>query len=289
MAAANLDACEPDETLWTIADAISEVLAIEGSVVRSWAAAGIAVRAVYMRGRGRCEVSDLERPLVYVNVEDNAFTQHFTVAHEIAHLLLSSLPSSRVSGLSHRAEEALCDEFAQRVIVPPSGLAAALAGDRSPTPERVLRLCGHFRANPSTMLRALSEQRLREHTTYLLARLRVHPRRPGVVGFRIDSVSGRGELFWPYKTRVENVGLVNLAASGEQARHGQYIDGCEDEVIVPLSRVTPNGENVAAGPVSWLAARQGRGEPYLLARIDGSRMRMTRVKRKSGETSTSRV
>ncbi|MGA9285248.1 MAG: ImmA/IrrE family metallo-endopeptidase [Solirubrobacteraceae bacterium] len=279
MAATDSASTDIREALREVAQEISGARGREGPPARRWAGAGIEVRAVRMRGHGRCDVSDRATPLVQVNAADNAYTQHFTIAHEVGHLLLGSLPVEQLREISHRDEEDICDEFAQRVIVPPDELADALAGDGAPGPRKVLQLCGAFEANPSTVLRALGDQLHLDRTAYLLARLRTHYLRPEVMGFRIDAASGPGALFWPYETRIENVGLRTLAADGTAAEHGAFIEGEEERLAVPLSKVdAATGDNAAIGPAHWQAARQGRVEPYLLVRIDCSQLRRSRLK-----------
>jgi hypothetical protein len=251
----------------------------EGSLRRRWAQVGVELRLARMQGRGRCEITADETPVVYVNDADRLPTQEFTVAHEIAHLLLGSLPPERLRDLSHGQEEKLCDDFARRVLVPPDELAAELAGDERPSPRRVLELCGRFGASTSTVLRALGHQLDLEHTAYVLARFRTHYRRPTVAGFRLGAVSGPTWLFWPYETRIENVGLENLAAAGTNAVHGEFFDGVEAELSIPLARVDRStGHNTMVGPGGWLAVRQGlASEPYVLARVDCSLLRGVRI------------
>jgi hypothetical protein len=251
----------------------------EGSLGRRWAQIGVELRLARMQGRGRCEITADESPVVYVNDTDRLQTQEFTVAHEVAHLLLGSLPPERLRDLSYDQEEKLCDDFARRVLVPTDEFAAELAGDERPSPRRVLELCGTFGASTSTILRALGHQLDLEDTAYVLARFRTHYRRPAVVGFRLDAVSGPARLFWPYETRIENVGLENLATAGAGAGHGEFFDGIEAELSVPLARVDRRtGHNTMVGPAGWLAVRQGLGsEPYVLARVDCSLLRGARI------------
>jgi len=216
---------------------------------------------------------------VQVNVKDNDYTQQFTVAHEVGHLLLGSVPRDRLRELSHQGEELLCDRFARQVIVPPDELAQALGGNVEPNPLEVLRLCGTFEANPSTMLRALGEDLCLDYSAYLLARLRGHYQRPAVAGFRIDAATGPADLFWPFEMRIEKVGLDRLATAGRAANHGEFIEGDDERLAVRLGKVdAATGDNFAIGPARWEAVRQGREAPYLLARIDCSCLQRTRLR-----------
>jgi hypothetical protein len=236
---------------------------------RRWVSSGVTVKPVGMRGRGRCDVSCPERS-IYVNRSDNRQTQQFTVAHEIGHLLLSSLPANRLREMSLREEEDLCDEFAHRVIVPPAELAHKLAGE-IPLPEWVLRLCGDFEANPSTMVRALGGQLDLARHAYLLARLRPHYLRPAITGFRVDAAAGPNGLFWPQHQRIEGLGLRALADAAREAPHGAFFEGNDERMVVPLARVdVKTRHNAMVGGVRWQGVRQGRKEPYVLALIDCS-------------------
>jgi hypothetical protein len=249
-----------------------------------WIASGVTVRPMGMRGRGRCDVSRPE-PVLYVNRSDNRQTQNFTVAHEIGHLLLSSLPAERLREISFREEEELCDEFAQRVIVPPDELASKLEGE-APLPERFLRLCGEFEANPSTMVRALRGQLDLERRAYLLARLRPHYLRPAVTGFRVDAAAGPRALFWPQDQRIERLGLRELAEAATGARHGAFFEGGDKRVVVPLVKVdVETRHNAMGGPVRWRAVRLGRKEPYVLALIDCSELVGERLAKEGADRS----
>jgi IrrE N-terminal-like domain len=266
------------EVLSGVAQEISDARNPEGSPAARWASAGIEVRVVRLHTRGYCEIDGRAVPLVHVSSRDNSAAQHFTIAHEVGHLLLASLPDSRRAGISRREEERICNDFAQRLIVPPARLARELDGEHAPSPEKVLALCGTFQANPSTMLRALDAQRCLKETAYLLARLRAHYRRPAALGFRIDASAGPETLFWPLDTRIEKLGLTNLALNAASASHGELFDGTDDAIEVRLAKVDrQTGQNGATGPADWRAVRQGRDSPYLLARVDCSSLQATRM------------
>jgi hypothetical protein len=252
-----------------LASEIADACPRGAKATRRWAATGLSVREAPMRGRGRCDVS-ADAPVLYINRIDNRYAQHFTVAHEIGHLLLNSFSPERLRGVSHRQEEDLCDEFAQRVVVPPDELAAELNGE-PPALDQVLRICGLFEANPGTVVRALGSQLHLDRYAYLLARWRGHYRRPGILGFRIDAAAGPEALYWPLHQRVEGLGLEDLAKAAEEAEHGAFFEGFDEKVTVQLRKVeTRSRHNVMTGPVRWQAVRQGRKRPYLLAIADCS-------------------
>jgi IrrE N-terminal-like domain len=280
LATAGQGPCTLRSALHEIAREVSDRCPVDRSRTRRWQETGIEVRKVPMRGRGRCWIGDTGGPFVEVNATDNPATQQFTVAHELAHLLLGSLPPEQLAGFSRRQEEGLCDEFARHVIIPPHQLADALAGDDEPLPSTVLKLCGTFGANPSAILRALSTQLPLEQMAYLFATWRHHYRRRDVVGFRIDAVAGPRGLFWPYETRIETVGLECLARDAATANHAATFDGCEEQLVVQLRRVqSATGANHAVGRARWHALRHGWSRPYLLVRIDCSELRYERLSR----------
>jgi Zn-dependent peptidase ImmA (M78 family) len=259
-----------ERTLEELAENVTAAIRRRPLVDRWWEAAGIRVEARPMRARGRCDTSRPGTPVVVVRSTDNRYAQGFTVAHELAHLLLDQLPVERRGELGYRSVEDLCDQFAQNVIVPPARLSVELdpaAG--APAPAEVLRMCGLFEANPSVMLRALERQLCLRDETYLLARLRGHYRRPAEVGFRVDTTAGNKRLFWPRHTRVAKLGLTKLACDGEQAPHGAHLTGRETRAVIPLARLDRSTEdNAMAGPLSWQAVRQGKSGAYLLALLD---------------------
>jgi Zn-dependent peptidase ImmA (M78 family) len=232
-----------------------------------------------MRTRGRCDTSRSGPPTVLVRWDDNRYAQGFTVAHEVAHLLLERLPLTRRRELGYERVERLCDEFAHNVIVPPAALAAELGPEpAAPSPADTLRLCGLFEANPSVMLRALARQIPLERKTYLLARKRGHYRRPAAVEYRVASTAGGGGLFWPKHIRLSKLGLVNLTAAAETSARGASFHGAEVEVVVQLERLDrETGHNAMAGPVRWQAVAQGRDTPYVLALVDCHEFRGVRV------------
>lgn len=259
------------EVLRWAADEIAGACPRGAFPVQRWERSGVTVREAPMRGRGDCDLS-AETPLVRVNQREHRFVQQFTVAHEIGHLLVKALPAERTREISARQEERICDELAQRMVIPPDQLAAELDGQR-PSLERVLRLCGHFEVNPSTFLRALQAQLYLDDEAYLLATWRGHYLRPSVQGFRIYAAAGPPALYWPSDQRIEGMGLRSLAGAAEEAAHGAFFEGRDEEAAIQFRKVDArSGHNAMVGPVAWQAVRQGRSAPYLLARIDCSRL-----------------
>jgi len=279
-----LQSCPPgpegvERTLEELAETVTATLGRQPLAERWWRAAGIQIRERAMRARGRCDTSRVGAPVVLVRSADNRYAQGFTVAHEVAHLLVDQLPFERRSELGYEQVEKLCDGFARNVLVPPARLRAEL-GPRPevPEPSEVLRLCGLFVANPSVVLRSLERELPFDGRTYLLARLRGHYRRPAAIAFRVDATAGTGKLFWPQDIRLAKLGLAVLAGEGERASHGEHFSGRDSEVVIPLARLDRTTDhNAMSGPVSWQAVRQGKGGAYLLALLDTHELRGVRV------------
>ncbi|HEY1616677.1 MAG TPA: XRE family transcriptional regulator [Streptosporangiaceae bacterium] len=76
---------------------------------------------------GVCAV-DPERAtsLVLVNSNDVAERQRFTLAHELAHLVMGGIAHVDAVGGHRTAEEVLCDEFAWNLVLPADGVRAWL-------------------------------------------------------------------------------------------------------------------------------------------------------------------
>jgi hypothetical protein len=245
----------------------------EGSLAEQWRKVGVDVRLTPMGARGQCDPRAHPRR-VLIQDDDQRWAKRFTVAHEVAHLLLAALPGD-LDGVDPGRAERLCDDFALDVVVPRAELAALMEGRDLPEPEGVLRLCRHFAVNPSVVLIALRRQVPFGHHVYLGARWRGHYARPAVADFRIDIATGRLDLFWPFHRRLHGVGLTSLAAQARAADHGAFFDGWDERVVVRL-REPDSGHNAMVGPVRWQAVRQGLRDPYVLARLDTSELRGTR-------------
>jgi hypothetical protein len=233
-----------------------------------WANMGVDVHEVAMVGRGSCSISDPAR-IVYVNRADSVMVQRFTVAHEVAHLLLEGrLAEAGMQGL--RAEERLCDRFAAATLVPRPELIAMLDGlGYPPPPEDILRLCSHFRVNVRPMLFAVGELVADTDSYLLLARLRGHRARPAELAFRVEASAGARHVYLPREQRLASMGLRRLAAAAEGASHGDLISGSDPEVCVELRKLPGDRPSASVwGPVDWRACRVGSKTPYLVAVLD---------------------
>jgi hypothetical protein len=251
--------------LLAIAEEIRSQLVPTRRLAEEWKPLGVDLRLVPMTARGSARQAGGTK-VVFINASDPHELQRFTMAHEVAHLLLTP-PDLERDVLHPAVEERLCETFASELLMPQRQIAQHLGGGR-PTPEDILRLCGEYRVNVRPMMRALGKHIARD-VHLLLARWRGHPRRLEAVAFRIDGSAGDQHLFFPRDQRLSTVGLTNLAYEGGCATHGDCVEGHDEDVVIELRGLDadPPSRSVV-GQVFWQMARQGKDDPYLLAVLD---------------------
>ena len=255
-----------EERLLALVPEIRERLGDARSLGDEWRKVGIDVRAVAMTARGSCSATAVART-VFVNASDPLELQRYTVAHELAHLLLVP-PNGELHLLGRHEEEALCERFACRLLIPAKDVSAQLTAGE-PTPDDVLRLCGKLRLNVGPVVRAVGEQAGSERHHLLFARWRGHPRRPHDRAFRVETAAGNSHVFVPYGQRLSSIGLVELAAKADAAGHGDWLEGADTNVRVHLRGLAGERSSaVAHGPVAWRARRQGVVNPFIVAVLD---------------------
>jgi hypothetical protein len=263
--------------LLALAPEVARTVPRRGPIAAVWGRAGIEVRPRPMRLMGRCR-TDGSR-VVFVRDSDSYPTQRSTVAHELGHLLLGTLPDAHRAAIPHVKEEHLCNDFACAVVVPKGELVERLGGARLPTPDDVLDLCGEFVASPRQMLAAVKRDVALGSSAYVVARKRGHYRRPDATDFRLDGAVGPPRLFWPPDQRLRTMGLVQLADAAHRAARGASFRGRDERAVVSLVRRDErSGDNAVAGPVDWMAVVQGMSTPYVLARLDCSELRLTTLR-----------
>jgi hypothetical protein len=251
--------------LLALAPVIRPLLTRTPSPAEEWAPLDVRVIAVAMAGRGSCSPADGSRT-IFVNEADPHELQRFTVAHELAHLLLTP-PSARMSILRPADEEGICESFASELLIPSAMIARST--QTPPTPEDLLRLCGKFRVNVRPMLRAVGRQMGIGPYHLLLARWRGHWRRPHDVAFRIEASAGNPHVFIARDQRLLSMRLSTLATEGYAAEHGSLLEGFDECVTIGLCGLPgPRSSAVIGGRVSWQAIRQGLRNPYLLVVLD---------------------
>ena len=233
-----------------------------------WAGLGIEVRPAKMRARGLCSGREDSR-VVIVNADDPYEIQRFTVAHEVAHLLLTNERLRRMP-FSPREEESLCERFAGQLLIDREVLGGALRkADGPPHPEELLRLCGRLRVNVRPIQIAAGEALADTPYCVLLARYRGHWRRPQEIAFRVESIAGARHTYLPRHQRLASAGLARLARGAEEADHGALLEGSDRSVGIGLRGLGPSrSSSTAWGRVDWRATVQGREAPFLLAVLD---------------------
>lgn len=257
-----------EERLLELADPLRERLVPDRSLSAEWGPLGVEVREVSMLGRGSCS-SDPDSRTIFVNCDDKPALQRFTVAHELAHLLLSG-GAADAAGLRPRDEERLCDRFASAMLIPPSELDDALRSlGGPPGPDDLVRLCGRFRVNVRPIMFAMGARLENTDSFLLLARLRGHRRRPAELAFRVVATAGRRHAFMPREQRIASLGLVNLAAAAAEADHGALLRGRDSEAVIGLRGLPRDrSSDTIVGAVDWQAFKLGLEAPYVVAIID---------------------
>lgn len=99
---------------------------------------------------------DALAPLIFINGADSKAAQMFTLAHELAHLLLgeSGLSDAEMSTLPQRGIETWCNHVAAELLVPMQSLLAVLDEHESLL-DTMQRLARHFKVSSLVILRRL--------------------------------------------------------------------------------------------------------------------------------------
>jgi len=254
--------------LLALADQFRTHLVESRSLRSEWARLGIDVREVAMRGRGICSAGSSSR-VVYVNKDDRHELRRFTVAHELAHLLLATSEQRRKPFAPFQEEE-LCEQFACALLIERAALQGKLdALGAPPGPRELLELCGQFRVNIRPILYAVGEELADTAYRLLLARWRGHRRRPEELAFRVEASAGSRHVFFPRDQRLLSLGLRDLADRAQRAPHAMLLAGLDTDVTIALRNLS--GEQSSAtkhGLVAWQAVRLGHDTPLLLTVLD---------------------
>lgn len=233
----------------------------------AWRALGVKVVQRDLQSlSGYCEPKSREL-LVIVRALDNARRQRFTVAHEIAHLLMGQVPCAAI-GLMPKAEERLCDRFASRLLVPRGDLAAQLAR-RNGEPEDILALSERYGVSVSVTLAACGEWLKARRRLIVAASVRAHPKREEEIALRVFRFHSSPYLM-PEDGRLSSLGLGELADAVE-AGGGGTRSGHTSRLTLRLWRPegTPRSGN-AKGPAAWRALTVP--STLTLVQIDTSRL-----------------
>ena len=268
-----IDRAGLDDWLMGLAEPLGRRLARIGSLPDEWVPLGVDVRTVSMSGHGSCSVAGDSR-IIYVNRKDELPLQRFTVAHELAHLLLGGRLAAEGGAAGVWQEERLCDRFASAILIPAEELSAGLeACGVPPGPDDILRFCGQFRVNVRPVVFAVGE-RLKDSTTFLLlARFRGHWQRPAELAFRVEATAGARHAFFPHGQRLVSLGLDHLVAAAERASHKDLFAGVDPNAVLGLRGLSgKRSSDTVSGPIAWRACRLGHDTPYVVAVLDLSEL-----------------
>jgi IrrE N-terminal-like domain len=242
--ARDVDAVE--HRLVSVAADMARYLERSKTGLKQWKRLGVHAVVADIVASGGCRQDGSER-VVFVSRRDDPRRRRFTVAHEIAHLLLKDIRGSVRIGRAR--EERLCDIFAAHLLVPRSDLERVLEADGEIDTSRVFELCNRFGVSLQPMLIALGPY-LDDDRALLVAREAGHPRRPEVVDFRFHAAAAK-IAYLPRHQRVRSVGLDGLCAWAKEAVGGERA-GC-DVAVLELRRAGAPTSGVAEGPVRWSA------------------------------------
>jgi hypothetical protein len=192
-------------------------------------------------------------PVVAVTARDHPRTQRYTVAHELAHLLIGDL-DRRQLGLSTRVEEEICEAFASNLLIPRDDLDSCLKNFED-EPADLLALVRRYDVSLSALLTAAGARLAdREVVAFAVSR-RGHRKRPEEIALRVHR-SQCGPYLMPEEVRLASLGFSHLDHCLAQLDVGADIAGSEVSVDLRLWRPGAKMRSgTATGPVSWRARR----------------------------------
>jgi IrrE N-terminal-like domain len=139
--------------------------------------------------------------------------RRFTLAHELAHVLLNRDETGSL-GIGGETEEDLCELFARRALAPPALVREYL--DEAGFPIRLADInafADRFRISLRASLVVLDEIfPARWPVAFAAASWREHPRGDGVMGMRIDVFAADRRFFLPIDCRLSTLGYSSLEA-----------------------------------------------------------------------------
>ena len=111
-------------------------------------------------------LSDPLAPVIFINASDSLGAQHFTLAHELAHIWLgeSAISAPDDSADPNHASELWCNSAAAEFLVPLQEMRRVL-GDRDPI-ESLEQLGRHFKVSDQVILRRLDTAREIDRRTF---------------------------------------------------------------------------------------------------------------------------
>lgn len=184
---------------------------------------------------------------------DGKRERRFTLAHELAHVVLNATEHTTVD-ISREEEEKLCNLFARRALMPPAMIRKHLEQNGVPTDlADIKRFAAHFRVTLRASLVALDEFFPQEWpVAFVAASWRAHPRGDQVEGLRIDASAADRRIFFPTHCRLSTLGYSALEAWVLEAEVGAEARGRDLEVRARSRKV---GVSAWEGTSEWVVQR----------------------------------
>jgi len=212
------DRTSADTVLGKISREIAALLPSDRDLIGEWAEVGIDVELRPLAASGLC-VRGTRR--VVVRRGDPPRRRRYTVAHEVAHLLLFSAAERSGLRLSRRLEESMCERFASMVLAPYERLAGYLRGSPpQPTLLWLQQAADEFRISHSALVIALGRHAWESHAGYVLAEMSGHRLRPRQVALRIAHAAAPSWLVLAREQRLASLGWAELAAWTTEQKPG---------------------------------------------------------------------
>jgi hypothetical protein len=203
------DATSAEHALATVARDVAQILG-PGGITREWAPVGLTIEVRPLATSGLC-VRGTRR--IVIRRGDPSVRQRYTVAHELAHLLLACADGGYGLNLSWQREESMCERFASRVLIPRNDLTRYVSNNAAEASVAWLReTARHFRASWSATVIALGEAGISGDAAFVLARHAGHPKRPHQMGLRIAHAATPPWLWLPCHQRIQSLGWRSVAA-----------------------------------------------------------------------------
>jgi hypothetical protein len=267
------DRHEATRSLDAIGHELGRMLERRSSLAREWSEVGVEVQTHRLGVSGMC-VRGTRR--VLVRRSDPLLRRRYTVAHEVAHLLLAHAQERAGLQLGWEFEERVCERFASNVLVPRRELAEYVSRCYpEPSVLWLREVARHFRASLSAVVIALSDLGLPGNAAFLLARVGGHPKRPHERGLRTAAAAAPSRFWVPRHQRLASMGFGSLAAWAQDAEPGETRAGVEPSCAISPGADAPRGTADWAGDVPYDAIVVS-GANRLVAALDLSQIRRRR-------------
>ncbi len=239
------DPASAEAALREISRDIAALLPPDRGLVGEWAEIGIDVELRSLAASGLC-VRGTRR--VVVRRRDPPRRRRYTVAHEVAHLLLFHAAERGGLRLSRRLEESMCERFAATALVPHERLSNhLLTNPPQPTLDWLQQAADEFRISHSALVIALGEHSWDTNAGYILAAMSGHRLRPGQLALRVAHAAGPDWLYLAREKRLVTLGWGGLAAWTAEQKPGAR--RCEREGPITVRAAAPLGVASYTGAV----------------------------------------